>query len=201
MPQPRSRPPARLWFDFVDPVSYLVELELCAVESAFDQTVERVPFEMVPPPGSLTSIEDPLWTTRFAIARPIAAAAGLSVEPSRVVPWTRKAHELHLHARSLGKGDEVRLAIYRAYFGSSVDIGRIDRLVAIAEGCGLDGSTARTVLGVDRHEEDLLAARQAAAAAGVTEAPTLEVGGALHWGFRNRSDLLTLVHGARRPQR
>lgn len=190
-------PHARFWFDFVDPLSYVMELELRAVESALGIAVERVGLELVAPPAPVGSMDDPRWAQRLAAARSLVAAAGTSLTPPRLVPWTRKAHELHLHAHTLGRGDDVRLAIYRAHFEQGQDIGRIDRLVAAAGSCGLDAVAARTVLGVDRHEGDVLAARAAAAAAGVRDAPTIEVHGRLERGFHNRAALLTLLESTR----
>jgi predicted DsbA family dithiol-disulfide isomerase len=121
---------------------------------------------------------------------------GIALARARLAPWTRKAHELHHHARESGgaaAADAVRLAIYQAYFMRGEDIGRIDKLVEVAAACGLDAATARTVLGVDRHEPDVLAARRAAAAAGVDDVPALVVDGRVLQGFHNRADLLTLL--------
>jgi len=187
----------RLWFDFVDPLSYVMELEVRAVQSALGAIVERIGLEIVAPPAPLGSIDDPTWAARLTDARARGAAAGATLTPPRLVPWTRKAHELYLHAHALGRSDDVRLAIYRAYFEQGQDIGRIDRLAAVAEACGLDPVAARTVLGVDRHQADVLAAREVAAAAGVRETPTLEVGSRLERGFHNRAGLLTLVRSVR----
>lgn len=182
MPQPL----ARVWFDFVDPLSYLLDLET-------PREVEWVGFELVPPPNPLGSIDEPFWSARLEEARRPARVTGVVLEPPQLVPWTRKAHELHLHAREQGKGDEVRRAIFAAYFGRGEDIGRIDRLVEIASSVGLDAAVARTVLGVDRFEEDVALARVAAAAAGVDDVPTIEVGSRLVRGFHNREDLGTLL--------
>jgi predicted DsbA family dithiol-disulfide isomerase len=187
---------ATLYFDFVDPLSYLLELEVRAIEASSPARVERVGFELAPPPRPLGTPDDPFWAARLELARPLAAAADVMLAPPRLVPWTRKAHELCHHAREvapIAKADEVRQAIFEAYFARGEDIGRIDRLVAIAAGCGLDAVAARTVLGVDRHEEDVLAARAAASAAGIDEVPALAVAGRVHRGFHNRADLFTLL--------
>jgi predicted DsbA family dithiol-disulfide isomerase len=190
---PMSHPGARFYFDFVDPLSYLLELELRAIEPVVPIRVERVGFELVPPPGPLSALENPRWAARWTDARPLAEAAGVRLGPPRLVPWTRKAHELHLLAREHGKADEARLAIFTAYFQHGDDIGRVDRLVAIASACGLDAAATRTVLGVDHHEEDVVAVRNAAAAAGVTDVPAILVHGGLVRGFHNRADLGTLL--------
>ncbi len=188
-----SHPVARFYFDFVDPLSYLTEIELRALGPSVANGVERVGFELVPPPAPLTGLDDPRWAARWAEARPIAAAAGVRLEPPRLVPWTRKAHELHLHAHEHGRAADVRLAIFSAYFERGDDIGRVDRLVEIAAALGLDAAVARTVLGVDRHEPEVVAARGAAAAAGVVDVPTISLRGKLVRGFHNRGDLGTLL--------
>jgi predicted DsbA family dithiol-disulfide isomerase len=188
-----SHPGTRFYFDFVDPLSYLLELELRAIERSVPIRAERLGFELVPPPAPLSALDDPRWAARWAEARPAAAAAGVLLDPPRLVPWTRKAHELHLHAHEHGKADEVRFAIFTAYFGRGEDIGRVDRLVEIAVALGLDAAAARTVLGVDRHEEDVVAARGAAAAAGVSDVPAILVPGGPVRGFHNRGDLGTLL--------
>lgn len=190
-----SHPIARFYFDFVDPLSYLVELELRAVEPSLPGRIERVGYELVAPPAPLTGLDDVRWSARWAEARPAAAAAGVLLEPPRLVPWTRKAHELHLHASEHGKADEARLAIFTAYFGRREDIGRVDRLVEIAVGLGLDRTIAKAVLDVDRHEEGVVAARADATVAGVVDVPAISVQGQLARGFHNRGDLGTLLRG------
>ena len=189
--------PVRVYFDFIDPLSYLTELALRDLAGSLAGGVERVGFELVPPPHPLTASDDPRWSSRWTVARPLAAASSARLDPPRLVPWTRKAHELHLHAQASGMGDVVRLAIYEAYFGRAEDIGRVDRLVEIAAAHGLDRTATKAVLDVDRYEEDVNAARAAAKAAGVEDVPAIEAAGSLVRGFQNRGDLLTLLRGAK----
>lgn len=181
-----------LYFDFVDPLSYLQEIELVALAS----DVERVGFELAPPPAPLTGVDDPRWKERFEKAHPLAKAAGLTLSPPALVPWSRKAHELHLHAREIGHADEVRRAIFEAYFARGEDIGRVDRLVALAVSLGMDRTATKAALDVDRHEQEVSDARRAAAEAGIVDTPTLVAGGRALRGFHNRADLGTLVRGA-----
>jgi predicted DsbA family dithiol-disulfide isomerase len=188
-----SHPVARFFFDFVDPLSYLTEIELRALGPSVANGVERVGFELVPPPAPLTALDDPRWSARWALARPAAEAAGVLLQPPRLVPWTRKAHELHLYAHEHGRAADVRLAIFSAHFERGEDIGRVDRLVEIGAAVGLDAALARTVLGVDRHEEGVVAARAEAVAAGVGDVPAIALPGALIRGFHNRGDLGTLL--------
>ena len=180
------------YFDFVDPLSYLQDLELIAV--GID--IERVGFELAPPPEPLTAVSDERWGDRWVEARRLAAATGVKLEPPALVPWSRKAHELHLLASENGRGKEIRRAIFESYFGRGEDIGRVDRLCALAESIGLDRTAAKAALDVDRHREDVAEARRAAVEAGIVDTPTILVAGQLLRGFHNRAALRTLVRGA-----
>ncbi len=189
-------PRARFYFDFVDPLSYLLELELEAAEQTLAVRVERVPFELRPPPTPLTDIRDASWGGRWEEARRLAADLDLPLDPPRLVPWSRKAHELHIFASAThDMGAAVRHAIFDAYCARGRDIGRIDELVEIGRSVGLDHTETKAVLDVDRYEQDVVSARGAAEGIGVTIVPVIAVGGRLVEGFRNRADLSTLLGG------
>jgi predicted DsbA family dithiol-disulfide isomerase len=186
-------PDARLYFDFVDPLSYLVELALLDLEARGGVPVERVGYELRPPPAPLTHRSDAIWAPRWDAARRSAPTARL--DPPALVPWTRKAHELHILAGTRGAAANVRRGVFEAHFVERRDIGRIDELVRIAVATGLDGTEAKAVLDVGTHEEDLAEARRVATALGVTDLPALVVRGKLVEGFHNLTDLGTLVGG------
>jgi predicted DsbA family dithiol-disulfide isomerase len=194
-----DRPPApvsaRLYFDFVDPLSYLVDRELRAAVSGSAVEIERLSLEVRPPPDAPTDVADPFWSGRWALARPHAEELGVALRPEGLVPWSRKAHELHAHARSLGAADVAREAIFEAFFREGRDIGRVDVLVEIARAAGLDGPEAKAVLDVDRYQADVAEARRAALAAGVAEVPTLVLGARRLKGFHNQAALSTFLDG------
>jgi len=184
-----SIPGPAFYFDFVDPLSYLQDLELLAL----GREVVRIGFELAPPPEPLTAVGDARWKDRWDAARLLAQAAGVRLAPPALVPWSRKAHELHLHAAEHGRGDEVRRAIFAAYFGRGEDIGRVDRLCALAASVGLDRTAVKAALDVDRHQEGVSEARRAATRAGIGDTPAIVVGGRILRGFHNRADLSTLL--------
>lgn len=188
-------PPAdiRFFFDFVDPLSWLVERALVDLEGAGGARVRRVGLELRPPPAALTRPTDPLWAGRWATAR--GAAPQVRLEPPAVVPWTRKAHELHAFASGREAGAAVRRGIFEAYFERGTDIGRVDALVEIAAAAGLDRTETKAGLDVDAHLEAVLEAGRAAAAVGVADLPALLVDGRLVQGFPNLRDLSTLLGG------
>ena len=187
---------ARFYFDFVDPLSYLQEIELVGLTEAVD--VERVGFELAPPPAPLTALDEEKWQRRYAEARALPAAAGVELAPPSLVPWTRKAHELHMLARESqegGRAAEMRRAIFEAYFGRGEDIGRVDRLVAIAHSLGFDRTAVKAALDVDRYQEDVVRARQQATEAGIVDTPSVALPGGILRGFHNRDALGTLLRG------
>jgi predicted DsbA family dithiol-disulfide isomerase len=188
-----SNPPAAFYFDFIDPLSYLFEIELGSVVGPTDERVARIGFEIRPPPTPLTDIDDPAIASRWDVGRVVADELGLSLSPPRLVPWSRKAHELHLYAASRDLGPNIRAAVFDAYFVAGHDIGRIDVLVEVGRSAGLDVTETKAVLDVDRFEADVTAARDRAASAGVGDAPVLVLGAARLEGFHNRSTLGTFL--------
>jgi len=75
-----------------------------------------------------------------------AKESGLPLSPRPIIPNTRLAHELGKWAQSMDKGDEVHLAVFKAYFGYGKDIGLISTLVDIAGQEGLSKNKAQEVL-------------------------------------------------------
>jgi predicted DsbA family dithiol-disulfide isomerase len=182
-------PPVRIWFDFVDPLSFLLSRELAASGAR----VAWAGFELRPPPAPLTTAADPLWAERWREATARAERAGVELRPPRLVPWTRKAHELHTFAAARDLADPVRASIFEAYFLDGRDIGRVDVLVDVAVAAGIDRTEAKAVLDVDRHEADVSAARAEAEALGVDDVPTVFVDGELERGFPDPGRLGTLL--------
>jgi hypothetical protein len=189
----RSGPP-RLYFDYVDPLSYLVELELAAAARAGDlPEPERVPLELRLPPAPLLDPEGPWWRERWRAALALGGAGeGIELAEPPILPWTRKAHELVAHARATGVGLQAHRAVFEAMFGRGEDIGRVDVLVDLARALGLDATEAKAVLDVDRYAQDV-AALSAEAAARVGEPPALAFGGRVLRGFHNRDAVRTFL--------
>lgn len=192
--------PVHIYFDFIDPLSYLLarELEVVLAElraadggDTFD--VRWTPFELRPPPTPLTTSDDPTLAARWHQARALEVAAGLEFRPGHLVPWTRKAHELLLHAATANLQETVRTAIFECWLLEGRDIGRVDVLVELARDAGLDVTETKAVLDVDRFEADVAAAREAALSAGITNTPLLARGDRRLEGFHNRTALGTFL--------
>jgi len=172
-----SDTPARLFYDYVDPLSMLLEHDVQALEADGRNPVARHPLELRAPPAAMLDPKDPLWRRRWEQATSLAGSRGILLRPPAIVPWSRKAHELALHAREKGLFLQLHGALFHAYLTEGRDIGRVDVLVAIAREAGLDPQEARIVLGVDRHAATLDGLRGEAERLGVRGVPTLLVAG------------------------
>jgi predicted DsbA family dithiol-disulfide isomerase len=162
-----------LFFDYVDPASFLLERRIRAREDSGLFPLVLEPFEVRPAPLQLLDPQEETWAAHWRAMATAAGAMDLALADPWIVPWTRKAHELARHAKEQGRFVEVHDAIYRAFLLEGKDIGRVDVLVTLAHGLGLDRNTVKPVLDVDRHAEAVAERRERALALGVTGVPTL----------------------------
>jgi 2-hydroxychromene-2-carboxylate isomerase len=189
-PSTMNLAPTFFFFDYLDPLSYLVELELRTFESAGEEPVIRVPLELRPPPLPLLDTQEEEWRRRWEEA---CAAAAVRLTSPALVPWTRKAHELVLHAEAKGMKEKAHRAVFDAVFVEGLDVGRVDVLVGIAEHLGLDPTETKAVLDVDRHAAAVREARGLAATSGITVPPALAQGDRTLRGFHKRDALRTFL--------
>ena len=166
-------------FDYADPGSYLGTRLLDRWVHEVHETVSVVwrPLELRIPPNPPTDPRDLHWSEMTRNIEDQASKSGVSFSTPKRIPWTRKAHELALHAREKGCFEPIHRALFLAHFTEARDIGRIDVLVTIGAQHGLDAAEVRTVLGVDRFRSALEASRNEAFDRGIRGVPTLEVGG------------------------
>jgi predicted DsbA family dithiol-disulfide isomerase len=128
--------------------------------------------ELNPAPGPLPY--DSL-AERVEAALPLARELGVELRTPKVIPRTRKAHEVAWHATQNERQWPMREAIYRAYFAEGRDIGRIDVLAELAAGVGLDHTEARVVLDVDRYTQEIVEQTEVAARQEMRATPKLLV--------------------------
>jgi predicted DsbA family dithiol-disulfide isomerase len=185
----------RFFFDYIDPLSYLVERELAGLgqEGLSGLVVTRFPLELRPPPEPLLDPDGTSWSARWDEAASHAEVLGWALREPHLLPWTRKAHELVLHADTLGRSEEVHHAIFEAIFVHGRDIGRVDELIAIAAALGLDSTETKAVLDVDKHSEQVTMSGREAGAAQVSVVPTLVAHGKTLEGFHYRDALRTFL--------
>lgn len=157
------------FFDYADPLSWSIELIAgsTGAESSGGIALQRFPFAT----GDLEST----WTERAAMASRVAEELDVPWSPELGALPSQKAFELAFHAAEAGCFEVVHAAIFEARFKEGRDIGRIDVLVEIAIGAGLDWSETKAVLDVDRHTDAVRAWQDRGARGGVTLAPTVVV--------------------------
>lgn len=187
--------PILFYYDFIDPLSYLTAVEFEHGAGQRAEAARWMPLELRPPSMPLVAVTDESLAERWAQARAIAADVGVVFQPGRLVPWTRKAHELIVHAEATEVVDvrALRTAVFEAALLEGRDIGRVDVLVELARGVGLKPTETKAVLDVDRHEADVAASRGRAVDAGVTVVPTIVWGERRLEGFHNRTALGTFL--------
>ncbi len=186
----------RFFFDYVDPASFLVEREIARLETEFGSTVERVPFEVRVPPSPMVDTRTSEWGRFWEGAQEAAREKGVTLARPRLVPWTRKAHELALHAREEGRFPAIHTALFEAFMLDGKDLGRVDVLLSVATLNGLDLTRTKAVLDVDRHAATVGAARESAERLGVRGVPTLRTGDRTLEGFQGSGNIRAFLQQA-----
>jgi len=188
-------------YDYVDPGSYIAFrlLRSWREELADPPPVSWTPLELRTPSSSLLDPQDPAWEDLSRFIEGEAREAKIPFRVPRFIPWSRKAHELALHAREEGCFDRIHEAIFRAHFEEGRDIGRVDVLVELAGEQELDPAGARTVLGVDRFLPAVEEARRSLLDRGVRGVPTVETAGRVLEGFPDAAGFLAFLRESGRP--
>jgi predicted DsbA family dithiol-disulfide isomerase len=164
--------PVVVFSDFACPFSCVTEAALRRMQSAGEVEPTHLAWELYPAPAPLPPADAGEWMDAL---RPLADELGITLRipvPAR----TRKAHEAAAFATSKRLGPAMREALFAAHFAEGRDIGRIDVLVEIGAGLGLDASELKVVLDVDTFAARILAEQDAARRAGVEGVPTLVIG-------------------------
>lgn len=145
--------------DYVCPYSYQAAAELSTVAADLGWQVIRRAFELTPAP---------LPTTK---------------------PRTRKAHEAVKFAATVAKGDDLHRAIFEAFFEHGLDIGRIDVVVEIGAGVGIDRSELKVVLDVDTFTEAVATDRDLAERLEIDGTPAYILGDDVRIGYMTPAHL------------
>jgi predicted DsbA family dithiol-disulfide isomerase len=163
-----------LYHDFASPYSRLAEQVAGRAARRTGMTLRAVPFELRPAPAPLPGPEE-VDRTELDAAERFAAEWELELGRLVRVPRTRKAHEAVAHARHHGAEAPVLRSIYDALWRDGLDISRLDVLADLGEAAGLDREAMHVALGVDDYEDEVVREQDAAAAAGLTGVPAVQV--------------------------
>lgn len=185
-------PPVRVYFDYVDPASWLLDQWLRSLEDD-GHGVRRIPFEISRPGEPLLDPGGEAWLRRWRKARAVDDAGRLPGAAPDFVPWTRKAHELALQAREEDRFAEVHDGLFAAYHLDGRDIGRVDVLVELATAHGLDRTETKAALDVDRQLERLRELRNDAERRGVRGVPTLLAGDRILEGVHDHATVRSFL--------
>ncbi|MEM7416138.1 MAG: DsbA family protein [Gemmatimonadota bacterium] len=184
--------PIRLYYDFTDPLSWLVGHEVERWAGTSGVSVSWIGVEQNPPPNPLLGADEEQvvrqWDEALTAGEPVLSRPTLPF-----VPWTRKAHELVRLAEAEGDPAKTRREIFAAYLSRGEDIGRVDVLVELARSLGFDRTHAKAVLDVDRFEAAVAEATASALARGIHETPSLEWRGKKLSGFHDPGTVLTFL--------
>jgi predicted DsbA family dithiol-disulfide isomerase len=160
-----------VYTDYIAPACHLAEPALDVLRSEGIEVGYR-PFELFPAPLPLpdygSAVEAAAWR---GSVEPVATRLGVPIAMPRRAVRTRKAHEAVLFAATHGLADRLHRAILHAYFVDGLDIARVDVLVRLGTGIGLDRTELKVTLDLDTHAGAVEASRAAALMAGVTGAP------------------------------
>lgn len=168
-------PSLLFYFDYVDPGSYLTHRQLGVLLPDGVRPALH-PLEVCPVPNALIDGADAGWKKYEETVTGLATEADIRMAHPAFIPWSRKAHELRLHAAEGGLDGPMHEELFSARFREGLDIGRVDVLVAVAEKVGLDPSESKAVLDVDKYHDRIVDLRRQAEAAVVERVPTLRFG-------------------------
>jgi len=166
--------PVVVFSDFTCPFCHVSEAALRRLEDEGLAAPRYAAYELYPAPAPLPAAPS---AGDVEAARPLADELGAPLTPPPLVPRTRKAHELAKFAAGKGVERAMREALFAAYFGQGRDIGRVDVLVELAAGLGLDPTEAHVVLDVDTFADAVAADAALARRLGIAAVPALVVGG------------------------
>ena len=171
------------YFDFLCPYCYLGTNYAHLMQQEIPRVIEWHPIEIhpdLPIEGqplevALPHVKDPV--ERVKKLRELAEKINLPVIDDRWFPNTKKALLAMEFARDHGKEAAFMPAVFNAYFGSGLDIGNEEVILALAEAVGLDGEKLKKAWNEGTYLERLRQNEKESLMAEVEVVPTLVLDG------------------------
>lgn len=184
-----------LYHDFASPFSRLGVGVVSEAARRTGMELRPVPFELRPAPVPLEDAA--VDQEEMAAAATVAGEWGVELGALRRLPRTRKAHEAVAYARRHDAGPAVLHAIYDALWLEDRDISRLDVLAEIGGAAGLDREALHVALGVDELQDEVVREQRAAAAAGLTGVPAVQVRDVVAVGLFPLDDVVEWIEANR----
>ncbi len=108
----------------------------------------------------------------FRNLRDMAAPYGITFADITLISNSRMSLEASEFAKDQGKFDQLRSALFQAYFSQCMDIGNLEVLTQIGHEAGLDRDALAKTLQTGKYRPRIENMRKEAARLGVTAAPT-----------------------------
>jgi predicted DsbA family dithiol-disulfide isomerase len=163
-----------IFSDFTCPYCYVTEAALWRRAESGVLSVRYRAIELYPHPYPAPSPrEEAEWR---AAVEPLAVELGLTLGAPGFRPRTRKAHEAACFAAVRGLEQQLRRAIFSAYWEQEKDIGRIDTIVEIARDAGIEAEELKIALDIDTHSGEVQHDGQVARQLNLPGAPALYLG-------------------------
>lgn len=181
-----------LFHDFASPFCRLAAQIAPAAAARTGLELRPVPFELRPAPLPLPG-PGALDAEELETAASLAREWGLDLGEVHRLPRTRKAHEAVAYARTKGAGEAVLAGLYDALWRDGLDLSRLDVLADVSAAAGLDREAVHVALGVEDLAEEVVQEQGAAAAAGLTGVPALQVRDVVATGLFSLEEMVAWI--------
>lgn len=114
-----------------------------------------------------------------------ANEAGLKLKRSSIVPCSRPALEVAEYAKVQGKFDQFHLAVFKAYWEGTKNIGLRSIILEIAQESGLDIKEVERCLDEGRYTQIIKEQSEDAKQSGISGIPAYIIGGCLIEGVQS----------------
>ena len=168
-----------VWSDYVCPYCYL---EVPVIDKVIDAYGDKIAvqwraFELRPEPvPTLQPDGDYLRTTWDSSVYPMAEQRGMTLRLPPVQPRSRKAFEAAAFARDNSFCDEMRVALFKAFFEDGLDLSDNSVLTALGAQVGLEPENLRLALESAQYTEEVMADTKLAHDLGISGVPAMVIG-------------------------